>query len=128
MSGVKIIPIGKPRTVRQRLLEALGDLLARQGFDGLSLESVSRAAGLERAVVLRHFQDLDDMVTASARAASAAAAPPDTIPRNETKLQGSVLRGTRAGLFFAALTLHTSRSSSSDTARSLRAASRCRRA
>jgi AcrR family transcriptional regulator len=64
MSGVKIIPIGKPQTVRQRLLEALGDLLARQGFDGLSLEGVAKAAGLERAVVLRHFQDLDDMVTA----------------------------------------------------------------
>ncbi len=70
MSGVKIIPIGKPRTVRQRLLEALGDLLARQGFDGLSLESVSRAAGLERAVVLRHFQDLDDMVTAFGQSAA----------------------------------------------------------
>ncbi|EHJ46996.1 regulatory protein TetR [Solidesulfovibrio carbinoliphilus subsp. oakridgensis] len=64
MSGVKIIPIGKPRTVRQRLLEALGDLLAREGFDGLSLEAVAKAAGLDRAVVLRHFQDLDDMVTA----------------------------------------------------------------
>jgi len=64
MSGVKIVPIGKPRTVRQRLLEALGDLLAKQGFDGLSLEAVAKAAGLERVVVLRHFQDLDDMVTA----------------------------------------------------------------
>uniref|UniRef100_I2Q1X9 Transcriptional regulator n=1 Tax=Desulfovibrio sp. U5L TaxID=596152 RepID=I2Q1X9_9BACT len=64
MAGVKIIPIGKPRTVRQRLLEALGDLLAREGFDGLSLEAVAKAAGLDRAVVLRHFQDLDDMVTA----------------------------------------------------------------
>jgi len=64
MSGVKIIPIGQPQTVRQRLLEALGDLLARQGFEGLTLEAVARVAGLERAVVLRHFQDLDDMVTA----------------------------------------------------------------
>jgi AcrR family transcriptional regulator len=64
MSGVKIIPIGTPQTVRQRLLEALGDLLARQGFEGLSLEAVAKAAGLDRAVVLRHFQDLDDMVTA----------------------------------------------------------------
>lgn len=70
MSGVKIIPIGKPRTVRQRLLEALGDLLARQGFDGLSLEAVAKAAGLERAVVLRHFQDLDDMVTAFGQSAT----------------------------------------------------------
>lgn len=63
MSGVKIIPIGQPRTVRERLLEALGDLLAREGFEDLSLEAVARAAGLERAVILRHFQDLDDMVT-----------------------------------------------------------------
>ena len=70
MSGVKVIPIGKPRTVRQRLLEALGDLLARQGFDGLSLDVVAKAAGLERVVVLRHFQDLDDMVTAFGQSAA----------------------------------------------------------
>ena len=70
MTGVKVIPIGKPRTVRLRLLEALGDLLARQGFDGLSLEAVAKAAGLERAVVLRHFQDLDDMVTAFGQSAA----------------------------------------------------------
>ncbi|MFP5259714.1 MAG: TetR/AcrR family transcriptional regulator [Acidobacteriota bacterium] len=70
MTGVKVIPIGKPRTVRQRLLESLGDLLARQGFDGLSLDLVAKAAGLERAVVLRHFQDLDDMVTAFGQSAA----------------------------------------------------------
>jgi len=64
MSGVKIIPIGTPRTVRDRLLEALGDLLARAGFESLSLEAVALAAGLDRAVVLRHFKDLDDMVAA----------------------------------------------------------------
>ena len=64
MSGEKIIPIGKPRTVRQGLLESLGDLLARQGFEGLSLETVAKAAGLDRTVVLRHFQDLDDMIAA----------------------------------------------------------------
>ena len=64
MSGVKIIPIGQPRTVRDRLLETLGDLLARDGFDVLSLEAVAAASGLERAVILRHFKDLDDMVAA----------------------------------------------------------------
>ena len=64
MPGEKIIPIGKPRTVRQGLLESLGDLLARQGFEGLSLETVAKAAGLDRTVVLRHFQDLDDMIAA----------------------------------------------------------------
>lgn len=64
MSGVKIIPIGTPRTVRQRILESLGDLLAQKGFDGLTLDALARAAGLERAVILRHFQDLDDVVTA----------------------------------------------------------------
>ncbi|UJX40144.1 TetR/AcrR family transcriptional regulator [Desulfovibrio sp. JY] len=64
MSGVKIIPIGKPLTVRQRLLESLGDVLARQGFDGLTLEAVVKEVGLTRTVVLRHFQNLDDMVTA----------------------------------------------------------------
>lgn len=70
MSGVKVIPIGKPRTVRQRILESLGDLLARQGFDGLSLDVVAKTAGLERAVLLRHFQDLDDIVTAFGQSAA----------------------------------------------------------
>ncbi|EFL51406.1 transcriptional regulator, TetR family [Solidesulfovibrio fructosivorans JJ]] len=64
MSGVKVIPIGKPRSVRQRLLESLGDILARQGFDGLTLDAVARESGLERAVLLRHFSSLEDMVTA----------------------------------------------------------------
>jgi len=70
MSGVKIIPIGQPRTVRERLLEALGDLLAREGFENLSLKAVAKAAGLERAVILRHFQDLDDMVTTFGQSAA----------------------------------------------------------
>lgn len=70
MSGVKVIPIGKPRTVRQRILESLGDLLARQGFNGLSLDVVAKAAGLERVVLLRHFQDLDDIVTAFGQSAA----------------------------------------------------------
>lgn len=69
MSGVKIIPIGAPRTVREKLLETLADILARDGFDALSLESVAKAAGLERTVVLRHFRDLDDMVSALGRSA-----------------------------------------------------------
>jgi len=64
MTGVKIIPIGRPRSVQQRLLEALGDLLARQGFDDLSVDVVAKAAGLERSVVLRHFRDIDSMLTA----------------------------------------------------------------
>lgn len=64
MPGVKIIPIGAPRTVREKLLETLADILARDGFEGLSLESVARSASLDRAVVLRHFRDLDDMVSA----------------------------------------------------------------
>lgn len=70
MSGVKIIPIGQPRTVRDRVLEALGDLLARQGFEDLSLEAVAQAAGLDRTVLLRHFQDLDDMVVALGQSAA----------------------------------------------------------
>ncbi len=64
MSGVKIIPIGKPRSVRQRLLEALGDVLARDGFEALSLEKAARAAGLEPAVAKRHFKDLEEMLAA----------------------------------------------------------------
>jgi AcrR family transcriptional regulator len=64
MSGVKIIPIGAPRTVRDKLLETMADLLARDGFDALTLEAVAKAAGLDRGVVLRHFKDLDDMVSA----------------------------------------------------------------
>lgn len=70
MSEVKIIPIGTPRTVRERLLETLGNVLARKGFEDLTLEDVVAAAGLERAVVLRHFKDLEAMVAAFAQTSS----------------------------------------------------------
>ena len=51
MAGEKIIPIGTQRTVRERILEAAGEVLARDGFEGVSMESVADAAGLERAAI-----------------------------------------------------------------------------
>jgi len=69
MSGVKIIPIGVPRTVRERLLEALGDVLAREGFASVTMEAVAVAAGVDRNVAFRHFRDLDAMVAAFGQSA-----------------------------------------------------------
>lgn len=64
MPGDKIIPIGTSRCVRDRLLEAMGDLLARSGFQGASLEAVAAVSGVDRATVLRHFKDIDALVAA----------------------------------------------------------------
>lgn len=64
MSGVKIIPIGAPRTIRDRLLETLGDVLARDGFEGVTLEAVAASAGVDKAVAARQFRDVDEMVAA----------------------------------------------------------------
>lgn len=70
MTGVKIIPISAPRTVRDKILETLGDLLARDGFENLSLEAVAKAAGLDRTVIARYFQDLDGLVAAFGHSAA----------------------------------------------------------
>ena len=47
---------------REQLLDVATDLLAEVGFRGMSVELLARRAGITRAVVYRHFPDLETLL------------------------------------------------------------------
>ena len=49
------------------LIEAVGDVMARQGLGGLNAEAVARSAGVNKALVYRYFGSLDGLVERFAR-------------------------------------------------------------
>ena len=67
-------PDAKAKPVRERLLDAAEDCLARFGAQKTSMEDVARAAGLSRATVYRYFDNRDALLLGVAsRQASALA-------------------------------------------------------
>jgi AcrR family transcriptional regulator len=58
-----VIPKGKEST-KVRLLEAVGTLLAREGFSGLGVNSVSREAGVDKVLIYRYFGGMDELLHA----------------------------------------------------------------
>ncbi len=67
MVGKKVIPIGRTQSTRERLVDAVGRVLARDGFRGFGLGKVALEAGVDRRVVSRHFGGLPELVAAFAR-------------------------------------------------------------
>lgn len=67
VSRGKIIPIGRTRQVRERLVETVIRVMARDGFKGLNVGVVAREAGVDRAVVGRYFDGLRGLVEAAGR-------------------------------------------------------------
>jgi AcrR family transcriptional regulator len=49
---------------REHLLDAALTVLVEQGYEGVSVEAVARAAGVTRPVVYDHFRDLGDLLKA----------------------------------------------------------------
>lgn len=49
---------------RQQLLDATRDLVLAHGFHDLSVNAVAERAGVTRAVIYQHFDDLDDLLGA----------------------------------------------------------------
>lgn len=49
---------------REQLLDVTTKIVAERGFHDVSVESVARAAGITRAVVYQHFEDLQDLLKA----------------------------------------------------------------
>ncbi len=45
-------------TTRKRILEALGRLLARDGFQGIGINAVAREAGVDKVLIYRYFGGL----------------------------------------------------------------------
>ena len=64
MSDAKVIPIGAVQTTRDRLIQSLSEIIAKQGFKNLDVGEVAKKAGVERRVVFRYFGGLPDMVAA----------------------------------------------------------------
>ena len=60
----------KPRdreATRTRLIEAVGSLLAREGFKGVGVNAVAREAGVDKVLIYRYFGGLPQLITAFGR-------------------------------------------------------------
>jgi AcrR family transcriptional regulator len=54
-------------TTRTRLIEAVGTLLAREGFTGLGVNAVAREAGVDKVLIYRYFGGLPELIVAFGR-------------------------------------------------------------
>lgn len=60
----------KPRdreATRARLIEAVGSLLAREGFKGLGVNAVAREAAVDKVLIYRYFGGLPELIVAFGR-------------------------------------------------------------
>ena len=60
----------KPRdreATRARLIEAVGTLLAQEGFKGLGVNAVAREAGVDKVLIYRYFGGLPQLIAAFGR-------------------------------------------------------------
>jgi len=60
----------KPRdreATRARLIEAVGSLLAQEGFKGLGVNAVAREAGVDKVLIYRYFGGLQQLIAAFGR-------------------------------------------------------------
>jgi AcrR family transcriptional regulator len=55
MSQTQTIPDSTPQTTKQRLLEAAEEVFATKGYEGASVEEITRKAGANRAAISFHF-------------------------------------------------------------------------
>jgi AcrR family transcriptional regulator len=54
-------------TTRARLIEAVGTLLAREGFTGLGVNAVAREAKVDKVLIYRYFGGLPELIVAFGR-------------------------------------------------------------
>jgi len=52
---------------RQRLIQAVGTILAQNGFTGLGVNAVARAAGVDKVLIYRYFGGLPELTIAFGR-------------------------------------------------------------
>lgn len=52
---------------RARLIEAVGTLLAREGFTGLGVNAVAREAGVDKVLIYRYFGGISELTVAFGR-------------------------------------------------------------
>jgi AcrR family transcriptional regulator len=73
------------QATREKVLAAVGRLLAREGFAGLGVNSVAREAGVDKVLIYRYFGGIEALletwgrsITFSAAAAATEVPPPST--------------------------------------------------
>ncbi|MFP4050053.1 MAG: TetR/AcrR family transcriptional regulator [Desulfovermiculus sp.] len=66
MPGNKVIPIDTHEQVKNRLIQAVGLILAREGFSRCNEDLVAQEAGLKRINIFRFFGGLPGLVSAFA--------------------------------------------------------------
>lgn len=64
MTKRKVIPLHDAELTRERLVRAVGEVLARDGFKGLTDEKVCAEAAVERRLLYKHFRGLPGLLTA----------------------------------------------------------------
>ncbi|MDX3232460.1 TetR/AcrR family transcriptional regulator [Streptomyces sp. ME19-01-6] len=72
--------MGRPRDTRvdEAILAATRELLARNGYAGLTVDAVAEHAGIGKAAIYRRYATKQEMVFAAAVHRPVLAAPPDT--------------------------------------------------
>lgn len=52
---------------RTRLMEAVGRVLAREGFQRIGINAVAREAGLDKVLIYRYFNGIDELIASFCR-------------------------------------------------------------
>jgi AcrR family transcriptional regulator len=97
---------------RERILRAVGRLLARRGFVGLGVNAIAREARVDKVLIYRYFGGLPELLEAFAErsdfwpdAEEAATAPPEvTAGRTTAEAGATMLRGLLRGLLARPMT------------------------
>lgn len=60
----KVIPIRNKEQTKQKLIQAVGKVLAEVGFQQLGVNLVAREAGVDKKLIYRYFKGLENLVAA----------------------------------------------------------------
>jgi len=60
----KVVPIRNKEITRQRLIDAVGKVLAQSGFRHLGINQVAREAGVDKKLIYRYFGGLPGLIAA----------------------------------------------------------------
>lgn len=60
----KVVPIRNKEITRTKLIRAVGEVVAADGFQNLGVNRVARAAGVDKKLIYRYFGGLHDLVAA----------------------------------------------------------------
>jgi AcrR family transcriptional regulator len=67
------------QVTRARILTAVGDILSRQGFAGLGINSIAKTAGVDKVLIYRYFGDLNGLLRVFAEENPAAHSLPQLV-------------------------------------------------